>query len=84
VRGWVHCSHMVRRLRAEGYWVRGVDLKYPDFGPSEAHDFVVADLRLRESWSATLDEGWTKCTSSQPIWVERDTFSPGARRPGDA
>jgi nucleoside-diphosphate-sugar epimerase len=50
-------SHMVRRLRAEGYWVRGVDLKYPDFGPSEAHDFVVADLRLRESWSATLDEG---------------------------
>jgi nucleoside-diphosphate-sugar epimerase len=50
-------SHMVRRLRAEGYWVRGVDLKYPEYGASEAHDFVVADLRLRESWAATLDEG---------------------------
>ena len=43
-------SHMVRRLRAEGYWVRGVDLKYPEFSPSAAHEFVLADLRLRESW----------------------------------
>lgn len=49
-------SHMVRRLRAEGYWVRGVDLKSTEFGPSEAHDFVIADLRLRESWEAILDE----------------------------
>jgi nucleoside-diphosphate-sugar epimerase len=50
-------SHMVRRLRAEGYWVLGADLKRPDFSASEAHDFVVADLRLRESWDAILDEG---------------------------
>jgi nucleoside-diphosphate-sugar epimerase len=34
-----------------------VDLKYPEYCPSEAHDFVVADLRLRESWAVTLDEG---------------------------
>lgn len=50
-------SHMVRRLRSEGYWVRGVDLKSPDFGASEADDFVLADLRLHESWEAVLDEG---------------------------
>ncbi len=50
-------SHMVKRLRAEGYWVRGVDLKRTEFSASEAHDFVVADLRLRESWDAILDEG---------------------------
>jgi GDP-D-mannose 3', 5'-epimerase len=50
-------SHMVRRLRAEGYWVRGADLKHPEFGASEAHDFVIADLRLRESWEAILEEG---------------------------
>ncbi len=50
-------SHMVRRLRSEGYWVRGADLKYPEFGPSAANDFVVADLRLTESWDAILDEG---------------------------
>jgi GDP-D-mannose 3', 5'-epimerase len=50
-------SHMVTRLRAEGYQVRGVDLKYPDFSPSQAHEFIIADLRLRESWDAVLDEG---------------------------
>lgn len=50
-------SHLVRRLREEGYWVRGVDLKYPEFCPVEANDFTVADLRLRESWEAVLDEG---------------------------
>jgi nucleoside-diphosphate-sugar epimerase len=50
-------SHMVKRLRAEGYWVRGADLKYPDFSQSVAHEFIIADLRLRESWDAILDEG---------------------------
>lgn len=50
-------SHMVRRLKSEGYWVRGVDLKFPEFSPSAADDFVVADLRLNESWNAILDEG---------------------------
>jgi len=49
-------SHMVTRLRAEGYQVRGVDLKYPDFSPSQAHEFIIADLRLRESWDAILNE----------------------------
>jgi len=38
-------SHMVKRLRAEGYWVRGVDLKRPEYGATEAHEFVIGDLR---------------------------------------
>ena len=38
-------SHMVRRLRSEGYWVRGVDLKYPEFSLSEVNEFVQGDLR---------------------------------------
>ncbi len=38
-------SHMVRRLRKEGYWVRGVDLKYPEFSETEANEFVTGDLR---------------------------------------
>jgi GDP-D-mannose 3',5'-epimerase len=38
-------SHMVKRLKAEGYFVRGVDLKMPDFAMSEADKFIVADLR---------------------------------------
>jgi GDP-D-mannose 3',5'-epimerase len=38
-------SHMVRRLRSEGYWVRGVDLKRPEFSKTEAHEFIQGDLR---------------------------------------
>jgi len=38
-------SFMVKRLRAEGYWVRGVDLKYPEFSSTQAHEFVQGDLR---------------------------------------
>ena len=37
-------SHMVRRLKKEGYWVRGVDLKYPEFSETEADEFVIGDL----------------------------------------
>ncbi len=36
-------SHMVRRLRSEGYWVRGVDLKHPEFSKTEAHEFIQGD-----------------------------------------
>jgi len=37
-------SHMVRRLRSEGYYVRGVDIKYPEFSSTQAHEFVLNDL----------------------------------------
>jgi nucleoside-diphosphate-sugar epimerase len=48
-------SHMVTRLKAEGFWVRGVDLKYPEFSQSAADDFVIADLRKAPSWEEILD-----------------------------
>ncbi|MFN3523682.1 MAG: NAD-dependent epimerase/dehydratase family protein [Phenylobacterium sp.] len=38
-------GHLVRRLKREGFWVRGVDLKFHDYAESEADDFVVGDLR---------------------------------------
>ncbi len=38
-------NHLVTRLKAEGLWVRGVDLKYPEFGRTQADDFVIGDLR---------------------------------------
>lgn len=41
-------SHLVTRYKQEGYWVRGVDIKYPEFGPSDADEFVIADLRFIE------------------------------------
>ena len=37
-------SHMVRRLKKEGYWVRGVDLKRPEFSSTEADEFIQGDL----------------------------------------
>ena len=38
-------SHLVRRLKRDGAWVRGVDLKRPRYAPSEADEFYVGDLR---------------------------------------
>ena len=38
-------SHLVRRLKNEGFWVRGVDLKYPEFSETAADEFIVGDLR---------------------------------------
>ncbi|TAM37202.1 NAD-dependent epimerase/dehydratase family protein [bacterium] len=41
-------SHLVKRLKKEGYWVRGVDLKYPEFSKTQADDFVIGDLREQQ------------------------------------
>lgn len=41
-------SHLVKRLKAEGNWIRGVDLKYPEFNQTAADEFVVGDLREQE------------------------------------
>jgi GDP-D-mannose 3', 5'-epimerase len=38
-------SHMVKRLKSEGYYVRGVDLKNPEFSTTEADEFIIGDLR---------------------------------------
>jgi GDP-D-mannose 3',5'-epimerase len=38
-------SHLAGFLKERGYWVRGVDLKYPEFGRSEADEFEILDLR---------------------------------------
>jgi GDP-D-mannose 3',5'-epimerase len=38
-------SHLVKRLKSEGFWVRGADLKRPEYSATAADDFVVGDLR---------------------------------------
>jgi len=38
-------SHLVKKLKKEGFWVRGVDLKYPEHWKTAADDFVIGDLR---------------------------------------
>jgi nucleoside-diphosphate-sugar epimerase len=43
--------HLASRLVEQGYWVRGVDLKYPEFEVTRAHEFEILDLRR---WDACL------------------------------
>lgn len=48
--------HLVKYLKANGYWVRGVDVKLPEYEPSDADEFQVADLREYEHCArATAD-----------------------------
>ncbi|MBX7257713.1 MAG: NAD-dependent epimerase/dehydratase family protein [Candidatus Hydrogenedentes bacterium] len=50
-------SHLVKRLKREGYWVRGVDIKLPEFSGTAADEFKLLDLRDPEQCEAavTLD-----------------------------
>jgi GDP-D-mannose 3', 5'-epimerase len=48
-------NHLVQRLKAEGCWVRAIDLKYPEFGETAADDFIVADLRDPQVCRAAID-----------------------------
>jgi nucleoside-diphosphate-sugar epimerase len=48
-------SHLVKRLKREGYWVRSVDLKYPEYSPTEADDFMVGDLADIVTCRAAVD-----------------------------
>ncbi len=48
-------GHLVKRLKAEGDWVRAVDIKLPEFGPSAADEFAKLDLRDREACRRALE-----------------------------
>jgi len=52
-------SHLVKRLKSEGYWVRGVDIKRPEFSRSAADEFKVLDLREAKNCvkAVTLETG---------------------------
>jgi len=49
-------SHLVKRLKKKGYWVRGVDLKYPEFSKTEADDFIIGDLRDPRICNLAMDK----------------------------
>lgn len=52
--------HLVRRLKADGMWVRGVDLKYPEFEDTAADEFEILDLR-----------GWADCLQATCGGIDR-------------
>ena len=54
-------SWLVKRLKAEGFWVRGVDIKYPDFSQTQADEFVLGDLRI-------LDDAADACDGIEDVY----------------
>jgi GDP-D-mannose 3',5'-epimerase len=51
-------SHLVNKLKSEGFWVRGADLKNPEFSPTGADDFIIGDLREQEVCRKVLDQNF--------------------------
>jgi nucleoside-diphosphate-sugar epimerase len=51
-------SHLVKRLKKEGCWVRGVDLKYPEFSNTEADEFIIGDLRDNSLCIKVIDQSF--------------------------
>src|SRR5258707_9894670 len=48
-------GHLVKRLKKDGFWVRGVDLKFHEFSETHADDFVIGDLRDQGFCRAVVD-----------------------------
>lgn len=47
-------GHLVKKLKREGYWVRGVDIKHHEFAPTQADEFLLLDLRDPENCRQAL------------------------------
>ena len=73
-------SHLVKRLKREGFWVRGVDLKYPRFSETEADDFILAICGIQRPARASIVAS-TRSTSSPPTWAGPATSSPARTTP---
>jgi len=48
-------THLVAYLKRRGYWVRGADLKYPEFSNTEADEFHITDLRVEDNVRFVFD-----------------------------
>ena len=48
-------GHLAKRLKSEGFWVRGVDLKFPRFSETDADDFATGDLRSQDFVTRVID-----------------------------
>ena len=53
-------SHLVKRLKKEKFWVRGVDLKNPDFSESRADEFIIGTLEVKKYVIKFLIKNLTK------------------------
>jgi len=67
-------GHLVKKLKREGYWVRGVDIKEHEFAPTQADEFLLLDLREPENCRIALtlpaplppnSGGWEEASSNK-------------------
>jgi len=68
-------SHLVRRLKQEGNWVRGVDIKVPEFAPTAADDFRLLDLR--EPVQIRIVGKFRRQGAARPKEEKRQFLEPG-------
>ncbi len=80
-------NHMVKKLKKEGYWVRGVDLKHTEFGKIEADDFIIGDLRnsevIKEVMMATKEKELEKGSFDEVYQYAADMGGAGYVFTGD-
>ena len=74
-------GHLTKRLKREGFWVRGVDLKFHEHAETEADDFIIGDLRDRRSVGPSSTRASMKFTSSPPTWAAPAISSPANMTP---
>ena len=53
-------GHLVKKLKRQGFWVRGVDLKFNEYAETEADDFVIGDLREQAFCRSIVDRRFTE------------------------
>jgi len=58
-------GHLVKKLKREGFWVRGVDIKEHEFAPTAADEFLVLDLREKQNCEAAL---WLKAGKFDEVY----------------
>jgi len=64
-------GHLVRQLKAEGFWARGVDLKNHEFTESPADEFIIGDLRNQDVAREAVNGIDQPAFGVQPAWMER-------------
>ena len=74
-------GHLVKRLKRDGFWVRGVDIKFHEFSETEADDFMSATCGTKVSVARSSIAALMRSISLQPIWGARVTSLPANTMP---
>ena len=70
-------GHLVTRLKNEGYWVRGVDIKEHEYKKTDADEFFVLDLRNASNVSTSFTQNGVDCTFDEVYQLAADMGGAG-------